>query len=86
MKLHVFAKKSQADFAANNCNRKIFLLQATFTRDVVAIFPKTIGIPQYMSADLTKGSFGHFSSFYVIKTSKTSKISIFCMFKESKWF
>ena len=34
----------------------------------------------YMSADLTKGSFGHFSSFYVIKILKTSKISIFCMF------
>ena len=33
-----------------------------------------------MSADLTKGSFGHFSSFYVIKILKTSKISIFCMF------
>ena len=36
----------------------------------------------YMSADLTKGSFGHFSSFYVIKISskKTSKIPIFRMF------
>ena len=33
-----------------------------------------------MSAELTKGSFGHFSSFYVIKILKTSKISIFCMF------
>ena len=34
----------------------------------------------HMSADLTKGSFGHFSSFYVIKILKTSKISIYCMF------
>ena len=34
----------------------------------------------YMSADLTKGSFGHFSSFCVIKISKTSKFSRFCMF------
>ena len=34
----------------------------------------------YMSVDLTKGSFGHFSSFYVIKILKTSKISVFCMF------
>ena len=34
----------------------------------------------YMSAHLTKGSFGHFISFYVIKILKTSKISIFCMF------
>ena len=33
-----------------------------------------------MSADLTKGSFGHFSSFYVINILKASKISIFCMF------
>ena len=48
MKLHVFAKKSQADFAANNCIRKRFLLQATFTRDVIAIFPKFISFPQYM--------------------------------------
>ena len=31
-------------------------------------------------ADLTKGSFGHFSSFYVSKILKTSKISVFCMF------
>ena len=35
---------------------------------------------KHMSADLTKGSFGHFSSFYVIRISKTSKISIFFMF------
>ena len=34
----------------------------------------------HLSADLTKGSFGHFNSFYAIKTLKTSKISIFCMF------
>ena len=34
----------------------------------------------YMSADLRKGSFGHFSSFCVIKISKTSKFSSFCMF------
>ena len=34
----------------------------------------------YMRADLTKGSLGHFSSFYVIIILKTSKISIFCMF------
>ena len=34
----------------------------------------------HLCADLTKGSFGHFSSFYVIKISKTPKISIFCMF------
>ena len=34
----------------------------------------------HISADLTKGSFGHFSSFYVILISETSKISIFCMF------
>ena len=33
-----------------------------------------------MSADLTKGSFGHFSSFYVIKISKKSKFSRFCKF------
>ena len=33
-----------------------------------------------MSADLTKGSFGHFSSFYVIKIFKMYKISIFYMF------
>ena len=33
-----------------------------------------------LSADLTKGSFGHFSSFCVIKISKTSKFSRFCMF------
>ena len=36
-----------------------------------------------MSADLTKGSFGHFGSFYVIKISKTPKISIFCMFLQA---
>ena len=35
---------------------------------------------KYMSAELTKGSFGHFSSFYVFKISKTSEIPIFCMF------
>ena len=34
----------------------------------------------HFSADLTKGSFGHFSSFYVIIILKTSKISIFSMF------
>ena len=33
-----------------------------------------------LSADMTKGSFGHFSSFCVIKISKTSKISRFFMF------
>ena len=33
-----------------------------------------------MSVDLTKGSFGHFSSFYVITILKTSKISIFCIY------
>ena len=33
-----------------------------------------------MSVDLTKGSFGHFGRFYIIKILKTSKISIFCMF------
>ena len=33
----------------------------------------------YMSANLTKGSFGHFSSFCVIEISKTSKIARFCM-------
>ena len=33
-----------------------------------------------MSADLTKVSFGHLSSFYVIIFLKTSKILIFCMF------
>ena len=33
-----------------------------------------------MSADLRKGSFGHLSSFCVIKISKTSKFSRFCMF------
>ena len=43
-----FCKKSQADFAKNNGIRKSFLLQATFTRDIVAIFPKTICFPQYM--------------------------------------
>ena len=37
--------KINPDFAVNNCNRKSFLLQATFTRDVVAIFPKTISFP-----------------------------------------
>ena len=47
-RFHRFAKKSQADFAKNNCIRKSFLLQATFTRDIVAIFPKTICFPQYM--------------------------------------
>ena len=41
-------KKSQADFAKNNCIRKSFLLQATFTMDAVAIFPKTISFPQYI--------------------------------------
>ena len=35
-----------------------------------------------MSADLTKGSFRHFSSYYVIKILKTSKISIYCMFSQ----
>ena len=30
-----------------------------------------------------KGSFGHFSCFYVIKISKTPKISIFCMFLQA---
>ena len=39
-------------------------------------------IMHYLSADLTKGSFGHFSSFYVIKILETSKISIFCMFSQ----
>ena len=29
--------KSRADFAKNNCIREIFLLQATFTRDIVSI-------------------------------------------------
>ena len=43
-----FAKKSQADFAKNICIRKSFLLQATFTRNIVAIFLKTICFPQYM--------------------------------------
>ena len=33
-----------------------------------------------MSVDLTKGSFGHLSSFCVIKISKTSKFSRFSMF------
>ena len=42
-----FCKKFQSDFAANNSNRKSFHLQATFTRDVVAIFQKTISFPQY---------------------------------------
>ena len=37
-------------------------------------------VSKHMSADLTKGSFGHFSSFCVIKISNTSKISRFCMF------
>ena len=35
---------------------------------------------KHLSADLTKESFGHFSSIFVIKISKTSKICIFCMF------
>ena len=35
-----FCYKTPADFATNNGIRKSFLLQATFTRDVVAIFPK----------------------------------------------
>ena len=39
-----------------------------------------VNLKKQMSADLTKGSFGHFSSFYVIKIIKTSKISLFCMF------
>ena len=34
----------------------------------------------HMSADLKKGSFGHFSSFCVIKNSKMSNFSRFCMF------
>ena len=33
-----------------------------------------------MSVDLTKGSFGHLSRFCVMKISKTSKFSRFCMF------
>ena len=37
-------------------------------------------VNNYMSTDLTKGFFGHFSEFYVFNISKTSKISIFCMF------
>ena len=38
-----------------------------------------------MSVDLTKGSFGHFSSFYVIKISKTSKFLDFaCSYKRVK--
>ena len=49
MKLRVFAKKSQSDFAKNNFIRESFLLQATFTSlDIVAIFPKTICFPQFM--------------------------------------
>ena len=42
-------KKSQADFAKNNCIRKSFLLQATFIWDIVAqvfqnhyFFPKIL--------------------------------------------
>ena len=35
---------------------------------------------KHMSADLTKGSFGHCSSFCVIKISKKSKFSRFCKF------
>ena len=34
----------------------------------------------YLSVDLTKGSFGHISSFCAIKISKTSIFSRFCMF------
>ena len=41
------------------------------------IIPRAIFIYEW---DLTKGSFGHFSSFYVINILKTSKISIFCKF------
>ena len=37
---------------------------------------------KYLSADLTKGSFRHFSSFCLIKISKTSKFSRFCMFSQ----
>ena len=44
-------------------------------------FPKG-GSQLHMSADLTKGSFGHFSSFNVIKILRRSKISIFCTFLE----
>ena len=47
---------------------------------IIFIFSKNCIVHQYMSADLTKGSFRHFSSFYVILISETSKISIFCMF------
>ena len=47
MKFNVFAKKKQADFAANNSNRKSFLLQTTFTRDAVAIFRKVL-FPKYI--------------------------------------
>ena len=35
---------------------------------------------QKMSVDLTKASFGHVKSFCLIKISKTSKFSRFCMF------
>ena len=43
-----FCKKSQSDFAKNNFIRKSFLLQATFTRDIVAIFLKNYCFPQLM--------------------------------------
>ena len=39
-----------------------------------------------MSADLTKGSFRHFSSFCVIKISKTSKFSRFCMIESNCFY
>ena len=39
-----------------------------------------IFLDNYLSADLTKGSFGHICSFCVIEISKTSKIARFCMF------
>ena len=40
----------------------------------------SIRVRDHMSADLTKGSFGHFNRFHVIKISKTTKTPIFCMF------
>ena len=48
--------------------------------DLVYWFMNLKANSKYMSADLTKGSFRHSSSYYVIQISKTSKISIFRMF------
>ena len=57
------------------------LLVCTYRHSTLVIYyPIAAKFHIYMSADLTKGSFEHFSSFCVIKISKTSKFLRFCMF------